>query len=51
MLTGERQRTLGKSVCLFQTASQQMRLPQGETTERLKGYRFRCRRLFHCLRE
>ena len=33
--TGERQRTLGEGVRLLQAAGQQLRLPQGETTERL----------------
>ena len=33
--TGERQRSLGEGVRLLQAASQQMCLPQGETTERL----------------
>ena len=36
MLTGERQRTLGQGVRLLQAARQQLRLPQGETTERLQ---------------
>ena len=35
VLTGERQRTLGEGVRLLQAAGQQLRLPQGETTERL----------------
>ena len=35
VLTGERQRPLGEGVRLLQVASQQLRLPQGETTERL----------------
>ena len=34
-VTGERQRPLGEGVCLLQAAGQQLRLPQGETTERL----------------
>ncbi len=42
VLTGERQRPLGEGVRLLQAASQQLRLPQGETTERLKAYHFRC---------
>ena len=33
--TGERQRLLGEGVRLLQAAGQQLRLPQGETTERL----------------
>ncbi len=41
VLTGERQRMLGEGVRLLQAASQQLRLPQGETTERLIGYRAR----------
>ena len=40
VLTGERQRPLGEGVRLLQVASQQLRLPQGETTERLKVYSF-----------
>ena len=51
MLTGERQRLLGEGLRLLQAASQQLRLPQGETTERLKVYPFHCSRLFHRLRE
>ena len=51
VLTGERQRTLGEGVRLLQAAGQQMRLPQGEMTERLIGYHFRCNGLFHRLRE
>ena len=43
VLTGKRQRPLGKGVRLLQAASQHLRLPQGETTERLKVYSFRCR--------
>ena len=39
--TGERQRPLGEGVRLLQAAGQQLRLPQGETTERLKVYHFR----------
>ena len=37
VLTGKRQGALGEGVCLLQAAGQQMRLPQGETTERLKA--------------
>ncbi len=33
---GLRQRLLGEGLCLLQAASQQMRLPQGETTERVQ---------------
>ena len=51
VLTGKRQRTLGEGVRLLQAASQHLRLPQGETTERLKGYCFHCSGLFHRLRE
>ena len=51
VLTGMRQRALGEGVRLLQAASQQLRLPQGETTERLKVYSFRCSGLFHRLRE
>src|SRR5262245_64216584 len=51
VLTGECQRLLGKGVRLLQTAGQQIRLPQGDTTECLKVYRFHSRRLFHCLCE
>ena len=40
--TGERQRTLGEGVRLLQAAGQQLRLPQGETTERLNSYSSRC---------
>ena len=35
--TGMRQRTFGKDVRLLQAASQQLRFPQRETTERLKA--------------
>src|SRR5207237_10347339 len=49
--TGMRQRTLGKGVRVLQAASQQMRLPQGEMTERLIAYHFHCSALFHCPRE
>ena len=51
VLTGERQRTLGEGVRLLQAASQQLRLPQGETTERLNDDHFRCNGLFQRLRE
>ena len=33
--TGMRQRLLGEGLCLLQAAGQQLRLPQGETTEYL----------------
>ena len=49
--TGKRQRTLGEGVRLLQAAGQQLRLPQGETTERLMADRFRCSGLFQRLRE
>ena len=42
VFTGERQRLLGEGMRLLQAASQQMRLPQGETTEHLKDYQFHC---------
>ena len=51
VLTGVRQRTLGEGVRLLQAASQHLRLPQGETTERLQAYYVRCHGLFHRLRE
>jgi hypothetical protein len=50
-LTGICQYTLGEGVRLLQMAGQQLRLPQGETTERLMDDRSRCSCLFHCLRE
>ena len=40
VLTGKRQRALGEGLCLLQTARQHLRLPQGETTERLRVYSF-----------
>jgi hypothetical protein len=49
--TGERQRMLGEGVRLLQAASQQLRLSQGETTERLKAYRFHRSCLLHRLCE
>jgi hypothetical protein len=49
--TGKRERTLGEGMRLFQTAGQQMRLPQGKTTECLINYHFRCHGLFHRPRE
>ena len=44
--TGKRQRSLGEGVRLLQAASQQLRLRQGETTERLKAYHVRGNGLF-----
>ena len=51
VLTGERQRALGEGVRLLQVASQHLRFPQGETTERLTFYHVHCNGLFHRLRE
>jgi hypothetical protein len=51
VLTGMHERPLGEGVCLFQAASQQMGLPQRESTQGLKGDRFHGRRLLHRLRE
>jgi hypothetical protein len=51
MCTGMRQRPLGQSVRLFQTAGQHLRLPQGEMAECLMDYRFHCSRLLHRLCE
>ena len=52
--TGKRQRPLGEGVRLLQAAGQEMRLPQGETTEHLiakiANY-FRCNCLLQPLRE
>jgi hypothetical protein len=42
VLAGMRQCTLGQSVRLIQAASQRLCFPQGETTERLIDYHFRC---------
>ena len=42
---------LGEGVRLLQAASQQLRFPQREATDRLKDYHFHCSRLFHRLRE
>ena len=42
MCTGQRQRMLGKGVGLLQTAGQQLRLSQGETTAHLIANLFRC---------
>jgi len=49
--TGERERTLGKNVCLLQAARQQLRLPQGAMTERLRAYHVHDSSPFHGLRE
>ena len=51
MRTSERQRTLGKGVRFLQAASQQLRFPQGETTECLVDYHCRCHGLFQRLCE
>ena len=51
VLTGECQRTFGEGVCLLQAPGQQLRLPQGKGTERLKASHFHCSRLFYPLRE
>jgi hypothetical protein len=48
---GECQCPLGKGLRLLQAAGQQVRLPQEETAECLKGYCFHCNGLFHRLRE
>jgi hypothetical protein len=50
-LTGIRQHTLGQGVRLLQLAGQQLRLPQGETAERLMDDRSRGRDLLQRLRE
>src|SRR5262249_8686582 len=44
-------RTFSEGVGLFQAASQQLRLPQGETTERLVDYYCCCYGLFQRLCE
>src|SRR5262245_14887909 len=49
--TGERQRTFGEGLRLLQTASHQLRFPQGETTERLKTRSCCGNGLFQYLRE
>ena len=49
--TGMRQRTLGEGIRFLQAASQQLRLPQDETTACLDDSSFHGRRLFHCLCE
>src|SRR5262249_54249977 len=51
VLADMRQGLLGEGLRLLQTASQQLRLTQGETTERLMGYQFHGNALFHRLRE
>jgi hypothetical protein len=51
VLMGECQGTLGEGMRLLRAAGQQMRLTQGETTERLKTTHVRCHGLFHCLCE
>src|SRR5262249_5404005 len=51
ILAGERPRPLGEGERLCQVASQQLGLPQGGTTERLKSYPFRCHTLLHHLCE
>src|SRR5437016_5703923 len=51
MLAGMRQRLLGVGIRLLQAAGQQLRLPQGEMTERVYAYHVRCGRLFHRLCE
>jgi hypothetical protein len=51
VLPGMRQRSLGKGVRLLQAVSQQLRLPQGQTTERLKFNYFHCNSLVRCQRE
>jgi hypothetical protein len=51
VLAGLRQRLLGEGAGLFQAAGQQMRLTQGETTERVKAAHCHGNGLFHGLRE
>src|SRR5712691_10806538 len=51
MLTCKRQRALGEGLRLLEVASQHMRLPQEETTERLIASPFRGNCQFHRLRE
>jgi len=41
MRTGKRQRAFGKGVRLLQVTDQHLRLPQGETTTRLRDDHFR----------
>jgi hypothetical protein len=40
--TGKRQCAFGEAVCRLQPVGEEMRLPQGETTERLMDHRCRC---------
>ena len=49
--TGMRQRALGEGLRLLQAVGQQLRLPQGETTERLGAHSVYRSRLFHRLRQ
>ena len=51
MRMGERQRALGKSMRFRQAASQHLRFPQSETTERLVDDHCRCHGLFQRLCE
>jgi hypothetical protein len=51
VLAGMRRHALGEGLRLLQAASQHLRLPQEETTERLMDHRFRCSCLFHRPRE
>ena len=51
VLTGECQGALGQGIRLLQATSQELRLSQGEKTERLEVYSFRHSALFHRLRE
>ena len=51
VLTGKCQRALGEGLCLFQTASPQLRLAQGKMTEGLIAYHVPDSSLFHRLRE
>jgi hypothetical protein len=51
VLAGKRQCTLGKRVRFLQATSQHLRLPQRETTERLKAGHIRSHGLFHRLCE
>ena len=49
--TGMCQGTLGQELRLLQATSQELRLSQGETTERVEVNHFRCSGLFHRLGE
>ena len=49
--TGERQRLLGEGLRLLKTTSQPLRLPQRETTVRLRPYHTHAHSLLHRLRE